>query len=148
VLAAHLERSAREMNQALKPAERLQTRRGVLAGTICFAMFAMLCVLAVHPLYLYATSSFISRNHYVELMLSTVGLLIASGVIFVIEMFRVRCPQCNCRLLASRRGEAAARLVFRDSKGRNISRAQNFSVVLSKHHIVCLRCGENFDLST
>jgi hypothetical protein len=136
------------MNQTLQPAERLQIRRGVLAAAIGFAMFAVLGVLAFLPLYFEATISSIGRHHYVDLMLSIVGLLIASGVIFAVEMFRVRCPNCSCRLLESRRGEAAAHLVFRDSKGRNISRAQNFSVALSKHHIVCLRCGEDFDLST
>jgi len=144
---ADLKRSARKMNQTLQSAARLQIRRGVLAAAIGFSMFVLLGVLAFLPLYSEPTIPFIGSRRYVELMLSIVGLLIASGVFFSVEMFRVRCPNCSCRLLESRRGEAAAHLIFRDSKGRNISRAQNFAVALSKHHMVCLRCGEDFDLS-
>ena len=90
----------------------------------------------------------IGSHHYIQLFWSLIGLLMLSGIVFGLEMFRVRCPNCGCRLLQSRKGEAAVHRVFRDAKGRKISRAQNFSVALSKHHIVCLRCGEGFDLST
>lgn len=136
------------MNKALSFIERRRVRHATLAAFVTLGAFLLVPIYLAVALTAHGQIAHFMQRHFLAIIASCLGLGYFAGAVFVIAMFRVRCPTCHCRLLESRRGEAACKLVFYDDHGRRISRIQNFATAVCAHHLVCLRCGEDFDLSS